>query len=81
MEFEISRTSASNNGKPHDRAIREGDAWVIEINSLEELLGLIEGFYGRMEMVVGRHEAWQNLKGEPERLSEYYIEIYDTYRE
>lgn len=51
--------------------LKEYKTWVVEINSLEELLSLMDEV--RVEIVIGRSNKITNIDG--------YIEIYDGFRE
>lgn len=57
------------------RFVWEKNIWVIELNSLEEILGFIEK-YGNI--VIGKSDYWV---GKYPEVQLYEIEIYDTHRE
>ena len=44
MKFEITRASHWSKTKPCKEAVKEDGKWMIEINSLEELMALIEKY-------------------------------------
>ena len=72
MLFRVYRTSCfgGSEGKPCGNAIFNGEDWFVEINSLEELLELIE-------------EQDEDIIIKPKRSGYPFqtIEIYDDYRE
>ena len=51
--------------------LKEYKTWVVDINTLEELLALMDEV--RVEIVIGRPNKVTNTDG--------YIEIYDSFRE
>ena len=51
--------------------LKEYKTWVVDINTLEELLALMDEV--RVEIVIGRSNKITNIDG--------YIEIYDGFRE
>lgn len=73
MEFRVTRTSISLSwGKesPCEEAKKQGDAWFVEINTLEELLNFMDKY--EKEIIISRD------LDNPQIIE---IEIYDTYRE
>ena len=69
MKFRITRTSADFFTPPVWRASYNGKYWVVEIQSLEDLLTLVAE--GKNGIII---EA-------PFEAPEYTIEVYDDYRE
>ena len=72
MKFAITRTSENGLKNPtiHERAVRMGTHWEIEISSLEDLMSFITDL--DEEVVIRRDSLYANLP---------HIEIYDDYRE
>jgi len=71
MKFTIERTSDwGGEQAPCQAAQRDGDYWVIEIETLEDLLKLRDETGD--DLIVGRAYAAKDMPS---------IEIYDTYRE
>ena len=51
--------------------LKEYNTWVVDINTLEELLALMDEV--KVEIIIGRSDKVTNIDG--------YIEIYDSLRE
>ena len=67
MRFVVSRTTVWRNEiQPCEEAKREGENWIIELNSIDELLKFVDK-YGDLVL-----QFFDNR---------YEIEIYDGYRE
>lgn len=81
MKFNIKRTSMRYNTKdksPYKESVfveRENPYYEIEVNTLEDLIEILEKS-GEAEMVL-TIEEWKKWNGE----NDYTIEIYDDYRE
>ena len=80
MVFEVMRTSLAYDDRPCDEAVLDGEDYVVEINTLEDLLKFVDknGW-----CIIQNPVDWSRLspkfqRPDPDR---YKIEIYDTWRE
>lgn len=67
----IERIYSGKRGIVEQIGFKEYNTWVVDINTLEELLALMDEV--RVEIVIGRSNKITNIDG--------YIEIYDGSRE
>ena len=67
----IERIYSGKRGIIEQIGFKEYKTWVVDINTLEELLALMDEV--RVEIVIGRSNKITNIDG--------YIEIYDGFRE
>lgn len=69
MKFQVIRTSQWKSEKPCEEAVKRNDIWVIELNTLEDLINFVRK-YGDVVIYESMYKEYP-----------YTIEIYDYYRE
>lgn len=76
MKFAIARTSNMRSSeRPHPKAEFRNGEWIVEIDTLEELMNLSESVYHEAGDIVLYSRASWSVGGGPG------IEIYDDWRE
>ena len=80
MIFEVERTSQwvfDKNRPPCDSAFSKNNCWLIELNTLEDLLDF-QSEVGEDIIISNLNDSFKEIK---DTGAKYCIEIYDDYRE